>query len=75
MESNAASAAEKNAVVMKQIKRKIICMVVLEISNGGSMNGSLFNYNKNIALNCFFILLSYSIFVQLLHNLKEITFI
>ena len=45
IESNAASAAEKNAVAMKHIKRETISIEVVEISNGGSMKGSLFSYD------------------------------
>ncbi|MBC7539219.1 MAG: hypothetical protein H7281_10385 [Bacteriovorax sp.] len=48
IESKAASAAEKNAVVIKQIKRARISIEVFEIGNGGSMDRSLFIYTKNI---------------------------
>ncbi|MDD4973689.1 MAG: hypothetical protein PHY93_05030 [Bacteriovorax sp.] len=46
IESRAASAAEKNAVVTKQMKRKKSSSETFEIDNGGSMNRSLFSYMK-----------------------------
>ena len=41
IDRSAASAAEKNAVAIKQIKRKTISIEVLESSKGGSMDRSL----------------------------------
>jgi hypothetical protein len=47
IERRAASAAEKNAVAIKQIMRRIISNDVLESSKGGSMDRSLLiRYSK-----------------------------